>query len=314
MYCFIPEIAHMIEEDSSEDDDYEPSDHSSSEENTSEGSSESDEEPENKTEPKILKSQPVQRLISSTRSTRTKKDVTYTMKTEEYFESHATSKVLTSNHTLQRLKNPKLSEDQLKELLNVENLNLSSHSSSIQELFDSSCNDFHKWMTILNEGFSILLYGLGSKRNILGQFHKDLMAAKFPVIIVNGYFPSLTIKDVLDGIYVDLLENSDSSSNVFEVVDWIKEEFEQIPELHLYLIVHNIEGEMLRNVKSQNVLALLAAVPNIHLIASVDHINAPLSKFYITFIFFVLQPVLRNHRKNKQSPCENGKLEIFINT
>lgn len=201
------------------------------------------------------------------------------MKTDAYFASQ-TSKVVTSNHTLQKLKNPKLSEHQLQELLKIENLNLSNeHGKSIQNLFDSTCNDFNQWMVILNEGFSLLLYGLGSKRNILGQFQKELLEAKYPVLVVNGYFPSLTIKDILDSIYVDLLEHKEGSNNIFETVDLIKDDFERMPNSHLYLIVHNIEGEMLRNNKSQNLLAALADIPNVHLIASIDHINTPLSKY-----------------------------------
>lgn len=45
-----------------------------------------------------------------------------------------------------------------------------------------------------------------------------------------------------------------------------------------YLVIHNIDGAMLRSEKTQNILSLLAQVRGIHLIASVDHINAPLSK------------------------------------
>ena len=47
----------------------------------------------------------------------------------------------------------------------------------------------------------------------------------------------------------------------------------------LYLIIHNIDGTMLRNEKTQNILSLLSLIPNIHLIASVDHINSSLSKY-----------------------------------
>jgi origin recognition complex subunit 2 len=45
----------------------------------------------------------------------------------------------------------------------------------------------------------------------------------------------------------------------------------------LFLIIHNIDGPMLRAEKVQTVLSMLADVPNVHLLASVDHINSPLS-------------------------------------
>ena len=46
----------------------------------------------------------------------------------------------------------------------------------------------------------------------------------------------------------------------------------------LYIVVNNLDGPMLRNDKAQSILASLAATDNIHLIASLDHIRAPLRK------------------------------------
>ncbi len=48
----------------------------------------------------------------------------------------------------------------------------------------------------------------------------------------------------------------------------------RFPERRLYLIVHNIDGPSLRSSKAQEVLSFLADSRGIHLIASIDHINA----------------------------------------
>lgn len=48
------------------------------------------------------------------------------------------------------------------------------------------------------------------------------------------------------------------------------------PDLHVYLLIHNIDGPMLRGEKIQSALGQLASLPNLHLVASLDHINAPL--------------------------------------
>lgn len=263
---------------SESESDYQASDTSSDTDSTGNSS-------DTKSKPKLP-----QRLTTTIRTTRSKKDLTYKMNTDEYFASHS-NKIVTSNHTLQKLKNPKLSEDQLVDLLNDVNVTVSSkHGSCMKELCSQSVNNFHKWMTVLNERFSVLVYGLGSKRNLLGQFQNELLSAQLPVVVVNGYFPSLTIKDVLDGILIDILERSDSSSNVYDTLEIIEDYFKRMSHEQLYLIVHNIDGEMLRNNKSQNILSQLAAIPNIHLIASIDHINTPLiwdhsklSKFNFTW-------------------------------
>jgi len=44
----------------------------------------------------------------------------------------------------------------------------------------------------------------------------------------------------------------------------------------LYLVVHNIDGLAMRNAETQTILGELSALPRVHLIASVDHVNAPL--------------------------------------
>jgi origin recognition complex subunit 2 len=44
----------------------------------------------------------------------------------------------------------------------------------------------------------------------------------------------------------------------------------------LFLVINNIDGPMLRSDVSQSCLSRLAAVPSIHIIASIDQLNAPL--------------------------------------
>lgn len=51
------------------------------------------------------------------------------------------------------------------------------------------------------------------------------------------------------------------------------------PDLQVYLLIHNIDGPMLRGEKTQSALGQLASLPNLHLVASLDHINAPLGRW-----------------------------------
>ena len=44
----------------------------------------------------------------------------------------------------------------------------------------------------------------------------------------------------------------------------------------LYLFVHNIDGAALRSPATQFALSVLASAPRVHVIASIDHVNAPL--------------------------------------
>uniref|UniRef100_A0A1Q3EVU6 Origin recognition complex subunit 2 n=1 Tax=Culex tarsalis TaxID=7177 RepID=A0A1Q3EVU6_CULTA len=208
------------------------------------------------------------------RNARKKPDLQYVLQSDEYFSTHSASKVVTSDHTLDRLNTPRLPHDQLFRLLR-DLRGSSEHERAIQELHEEYESYFAKWLFLMNEGFNILLYGLGSKRNLLQTFHRKVLANQ-PVLVINGFFPTLTIKDVLDAIANDILDLNLHSGNHHEVVDAIEEEFRFLPETHLFLIVHNLDGTMLRNGKAQNVLARLAKIDNVHLLASIDHINTPL--------------------------------------
>lgn len=152
-----------------------------------------------------------------------------------------------------------------------------AHEQSVAKINQDYQQHFSKWMLMLNEGYNILLNGLGSKRNLMQCFHENMLHHQ-TVLVVNGFFPSLTIKDILDHISADILEMSLISRNYHEIVDAIDDQLSANREMHIFLIVHNIDGSMLRNNKAQLILSRLASMEQIHLIASLDHINAPLCK------------------------------------
>ncbi|KAH8337701.1 hypothetical protein KR074_007040 [Drosophila pseudoananassae] len=282
------QMAKVVESDedfSADESDFQPSDEDSPSSSSSDGGEDdtsdndaADDEPKTPCKarraivvPVLPKTPSAARLRQSAR---TKKSNEYVPESDGYFHSHASSKILTSDHTLDRLKNPRLAADRLFSLLAEMKLS-SEHETSINAIMEEYRSYFPKWMCILNEGFNILLYGLGSKRQLLQSFHQEVLSQQ-TVLVVNGFFPSLTLKDVLDSIIGEILDAGVSPANPHEAVDMIEEEFALIPETHLFLIVHNLDGSMLRNVKAQAILSRLARVPNIHLLASIDHINTPL--------------------------------------
>lgn len=183
----------------------------------------------------------------------------------------------TSDNTLDALKTPRLQHEDMFKLLANHEIS-QNHRNCMHDLHSHYETFFPKWLFILNEGFNILLHGLGSKRNILETLHKSALA-KENVLVVNGYFPSLSIKDILDDIVTGLLETTCKSKNLHEIVDTIEEEMNLTPDYHIFLIIHNLDGSMLRNDMAQNILSRLAHIDNVHLIASIDHINAPNRKF-----------------------------------
>ncbi|XP_026672479.1 origin recognition complex subunit 2 isoform X2 [Ceratina calcarata] len=194
------------------------------------------------------------------------------MCTDEYFATQS-EKVVTSDRTLEHLRNSRLTKEKLEQLLTNQNYVSVQHKRNIYSLTKSYAMLFPMWYFIMEQGYTVLLYGLGSKRCLINDFHKSI--SYHPSLVINGFFPSLTIKDILDGIVSDLLELS-CPSNTSECIDLIEKVLKKNPKDRLYLLIHNIDGIMLRTNKAQDLLSSLASIPNLCILASVDHINSPL--------------------------------------
>ncbi|XP_067385303.1 origin recognition complex subunit 2 isoform X2 [Channa argus] len=191
---------------------------------------------------------------------------------EEYFEAHGSSKVLTSDRTLERLHTPKLDRDTLVRLLEGKP---SCYSKEIQQLNGKHREHFSKWMLQLQLGFSVLVYGLGSKKALLEDFRVSYLSEEIH-LVVNGFFPSITLKSILNALTCDVLEHQGSFRTPSDQIQFISQKLKDSQDIHVYLVIHNIDGPMLRGEKTQSALGQLASLPNLHLVASLDHINAPL--------------------------------------
>uniref|UniRef100_A0A2C9K754 Origin recognition complex subunit 2 n=1 Tax=Biomphalaria glabrata TaxID=6526 RepID=A0A2C9K754_BIOGL len=189
---------------------------------------------------------------------------------EAYFDLHSAAPV-TSDRTLSALDGPRLDLDTIRKVLKSFD---PGHHHQLQALMEKHTRLFKRWMFYMCCGYNILLYGLGSKRLLLDKF-KDEHLKDFSHLVVNGYFPSLTAKNILNSISEEILDNPKGFTNVYSQIEFIKETFKQRNE-DFYLIIHNIDGVLLRSEKSQAILSSLAEVEGIHIIGSVDHINAAL--------------------------------------
>nr|SVE74364.1 EOG090X0AVI [Daphnia barbata] len=193
-----------------------------------------------------------------------------TVNTEDYFLAQTCS-VHTSDRTLNRLNNPRLSQEAVDSLM--ENLD-DCHSKEKILLMKEYQQQFLQWMFLLREGFNVLIYGLGSKRYLLDEFRTRFLAEK-NVIVVNGYFPGLTIKEIFNSITDGILEYSGTFAGSVEQLEFIEQEFDGT-EVEAYIIINNLDGPSLQFNREQEVLCRLAAVPGLHVVASTDHINTPL--------------------------------------
>ena len=192
---------------------------------------------------------------------------------DEYFNlHHDKTKCITSNKTLAMLQNPKMDRKELLEHLKETQTSHIEETLCLQEKYLAL---FSKWMFQLYNGFNILLYGLGSKRGIIESFRKKSMTNEAHLVI-NGFFPSFTLKELLNTITDDLLEAETSFNTVADQYTYIRDHYDSVSSSKLFFVIHNVDGPMLRSQKVQHTLSYIAAAKNIHVVASVDHLNGPL--------------------------------------
>lgn len=175
---------------------------------------------------------------------------------------------------MDRLKSSRLQHDELFSLLGSIHASV-EHQQRIAEMLDGLRQNFDRWWREMQKGYNIIVYGLGSKQQLLYEFCEVHLRDR-PLIMVNGFFPSLTTKDILQAIKVQLLEITTNSRTDHETVDVIASTLATMPNAHIFIVINNIDGVMLRKTKDQHIISRLAKIDRVHLIASIDHINAPL--------------------------------------
>ena len=137
---------------------------------------------------------------------------------------------------------------------------------------------FDRMMLELQAGFNLLCYGYGSKRELLNQFSRERCSKLGHVIQCNAYNPQFSLKDFLNSIegLPGLVDMEATTTSVEAQTRRIQDFFSPPRRRNLYIILHNIDSPSLRTSKAKSCLSILALNPLIHLVASVDHINAPL--------------------------------------
>ena len=232
------------------------------------------------------------------------------------------------------------------------------HLNERARLTRDLADEYSGWWQLLQSEFSVLLYGFGSKKELLEDFARRTLTDG-GVVVVNGFFPGLTAKHILanaaaavsrenvnalhagsnDALFQrvaaatrerriarrresgggERLEsptpammhraddaaggsedrqtrggprrtarrtssagaaNANASRTDLSLAPLAERgadfsgDFQ--PAKRLYIVLHNIDGAQLRSPEAQAVLGELASMPRVHLIASVDHVNAPL--------------------------------------
>lgn len=195
---------------------------------------------------------------------------------EMYFFQNKPGLAKTSNNTLASL--DLLTHD---EYFSVVRDLKDPHDADIKFLEDLHAESFGQWGFELAEGFSLCLYGYGSKRPLLYRFAKHLhsktsSSQPHKIVMLNGYVRTISIREVLSTISsaVDPSYKLTSGNPVALLQDVLS--LITSSDITLTLILNSADAPPLRKSSFYTILSQLAGHPRIRLACSVDTPDFPL--------------------------------------
>ncbi|KAH6686393.1 origin recognition complex subunit 2 [Plectosphaerella plurivora] len=198
---------------------------------------------------------------------------------ELFFEHNKPGRVKTSNNTLASL--DLLTHEEYFSLLKTLR---DPHEEGIAFLHTVHEASFGQWLFELAQGFSICLYGLGSKRALLRRFAEHAYnhgGRGHTVVIVNGYVQTLTLRDILSRV-VEAMDldpavkvPAQPQAMLTSVLSLLSDD-RATPLRRLTLLLNSIDASALRKSTTQHALSRLAAHPRVRLLCSADTPDFPL--------------------------------------
>ncbi|KAH9473573.1 hypothetical protein Pst134EA_000652 [Puccinia striiformis f. sp. tritici] len=164
----------------------------------------------------------------------------------------------------------------------------------------SAESSWKQWTAELIEGYSILFYGLGSKRVTLNEFVERHLVGSlgWEALVINAFqagcdLSSLLndLEEIIDDATDDEEEEDDERPTRYPTrgktssLETLESRAQRLSVRLVQknsnlptcvLMIHNLDGMGFRNPRVQTILGLLTSQPRIHLIATIDHINAPI--------------------------------------
>ncbi|EER92739.1 origin of replication complex subunit 2 [Sorghum bicolor] len=166
------------------------------------------------------------------------------------------------------------------------------HEEEVEALTRCYKDQYHNWLFELRCGFGLLMYGFGSKKQLLEDFASTTLT-DFTVIVINGYLPSVNLKQVIatiaemfwdqtkakrkrqPGTRAQLSQQFPSQSTE-DIISFLMRQTSDDVDYPVCLLIHNVDGPALRDTESQQCLAQISCCPQVRVVASIDHVNAPL--------------------------------------
>ena len=201
---------------------------------------------------------------------------------EQYFWQNRPGKVKTSNNTLSSVS--LLNHEQYHNQISTYE---DPHESSYDFLHSLHSRSFPQWRFELSQSFNICLYGYGSKRKLVTSFasHLHTLTPSAPpkILIVNGYTPTLTLRQLLTTLATLIFDCTSATllpklgTQPGEILTTLLSHLKDSPPPRPYhIFINSLDAPPLRRSPTPSLLAQLAANTHIHLLATCDTPNFPL--------------------------------------
>lgn len=149
------------------------------------------------------------------------------------------------------------------------------HGLEVKHLMKMHTRAFLQWKFELDQGYSVCLYGWGSKRILLNKFATwwyKKSSAPPKIVVINGYAPKLNLRRLLNTIASATTKEGQEVKLVGQLHDIVDNLLARLTDSNqgVTLIINSIDGQSLRKAPIQALLARLAAHEKVRLVASAD--------------------------------------------
>jgi origin recognition complex subunit 2 len=189
---------------------------------------------------------------------------------ETYFVHNKPGRPKTSNNTLMNLE--MLTHE---EYFSIANKFKDHHESNVEFLEALHAQSFPQWAFELSQGFSLCLYGFGSKKPLLHKFSGHVYSGirdhhQHKIVVVNGYVRTTSPREILAMLFSAVdparkLPAAQPAALVQSLGSMLS-----ASATTLTVVVNSIDAVAVRKTVIQTVFSQIAALPQIRFICSTD--------------------------------------------
>ena len=123
-------------------------------------------------------------------------------------------------------------------------------------------------------GRSLIFTGTGSKYKALNDFANNL-SNEFNILTIDGFNPSISLREILTEIQ-SIDKQQEQSQSLEDMAKSVIDRYSSSKQNKLIILIHNFDSVNLRSKKVLDTLKQIIGSMQIHVIASVDHLTAPI--------------------------------------